>query len=150
MIRPATESDIDTLVHLAEVMHYESDYKVLPFNGEKVAKMMRALLDGYGVVFVAEKAGSVVGAIAGGVDDFWFADASHAYELGLFVLPDHRGGSAAIRLLAAFEHWAKGRGATWIDLGITTGVHAEKTAGLYKKLGYAESGKLFRKGVENV
>ena len=147
MIRVATLDDIDRIVEIGKAMHEESSYCDLPFDSVKVSNLMAGLIDGHGVVFVAEKAGAIIGGFAGGVAEFWFCDSLHAFDYGLFILPEHRGGSAAIRLLSAFEHWAKSMGAVWCDVGITTGVHTEKTARMYEKLGYNQSGILFRKGV---
>jgi GNAT superfamily N-acetyltransferase len=50
-----------------------------------------------------------------------------AFEYGLFVAPEHRGGSAGPRLARAFIEWSKEHGAAVINMGITTGVHAERT-----------------------
>lgn len=147
MIRPATVDDIETIVEIGKVMHGESSYSDLPFDCEKVHFLMAGLINGHGVVFVAEKGGNIIGGFAGGISEFWFCNSLHAFDYGLFILPEHRGGSAAIRLLSAFEHWAKAMGAVWCDIGITTGVHTEKTAGMYEKLGYHQSGVLFRKEV---
>jgi len=148
MIRVATLNDIDTIVEIGNVMHLESSYRDLPFDCDKVKCLMAGLINGHGIVFVAEKGGSIIGGFAGGIADFWFNNVSHAFDYGLFILPDHRGGSAAIRLLSAFEHWAKSMGAVWCDVGITTGVHAEKTGKMYEKLGYHQSGLLYRKEVK--
>jgi len=148
MIRPATLEDIDTIVKIGKVMHQESMYSDLPFDEVKVRNLMAGLIDGNGVVFVAERGGNIIGGFAGAVAEFWFNTAIHAFDFGLFILPEHRGGSAAIRLLAAFEHWAKEMGAMWCDIGITTGVHTEQTSRLYTKLGYNQSGVLFRKEVK--
>jgi GNAT superfamily N-acetyltransferase len=148
MIRVATFDDIDTLISIGRVMHNESAYKVLSFNDDKVGALLAGLIsEPNGVVFIAERAGVILGGFAGGISDFWFGNDSHAYDYGLFILPEHRGGSAAIRLLAAFESWAKDMGAVWCDVGITTGVHVEQTTRLYQKLGYNQSGVLFRKEV---
>ena len=147
MIRVATLDDIERIVEIGKVMHQESAYKDLPFDAEKVSHLMAGLIDGAGVVFVAERAGHIIGGFAGGISEFWFCTSLHAFDFGLFILPEHRGGSAAIRLLAAFEHWAKDSGAVWCDVGITTGVHLEQSTRLYEKLGYNQSGILFRKEV---
>ena len=146
MIRPATVDDIETIIAIGRVMHEESVYKNLSFCGDKVGSLLAVLIsERNGVVFVAEREGVILGGFAGGIADFWFGNDSHAFDYGLFILPKHRGGSASIRLLSAFEHWAKEMGAAWCDIGITTGVHLEQTSRLYQKLGYNQSGLLFRK-----
>jgi GNAT superfamily N-acetyltransferase len=150
MIRVAALGDIDTLISIGRVMHNESAYKALRFNDDKVGELLAGLIaEPNGVVFIAERAGVILGGFAGGISDFWFSNDSHAFDYGLFILPEHRGGSAAIRLLSAFESWAKDMGAKWCDIGITTGVHVEQTARMYEKLGYDKSGLLYRKALKD-
>lgn len=149
MIRVATLDDIDMIVALGAELHSESSYGCLPFNAEKVKCLMCGLIEGgYGVVFVAEKGGKIIGGIAGGVTEFWFCDELHGFDYSFFVHPEHRGGSAAFRLLLAFESWCKSMGATQMDIGITTGIHVDKTTRFYEKMGFVKSGQLFGKALE--
>lgn len=149
MIRPATLEDIETIVEIGKVMHQESSYRDLPYDCEKVGALMGGLIDGnYGVVFVAENGGEIIGGIAGGVTQFWFCDESHGFDYCFFVHPEHRGGSAAFRLLLAFELWCKRMGAKYMDIGITTGVNIDKTTRFYEKMGFVSSGCFFRKTLE--
>lgn len=149
MIRPATLDDVERLVEFGEMLHAESEYARHTYSRDKVASMMCGLIGGeYGVVFVAESGGEIIGAIAGGIDAFWFGDTLHAFDFSFYVLPDKRGGSAAFRLLLAFEHWAKAKGAVEIDIGITTGISEDKTQRFYEKMGYVQTGRLFGKALE--
>ena len=149
MIRVATLDDIETIVSLGERLHVESSYSYLPFNAMKVRYLMAGIIGGdNGVVFVAEKAGEIIGGIAGGVTEFWFCDELHGFDYSFFVHPEHRGGSAAFRLLLAFESWCKNMGAKQMDIGITTGIHVDKTTRFYEKMGFVKSGQLFRKALE--
>lgn len=149
MIRVATLDDIERIVELGGCLHAESSYGELPFDSVKVSNLMAGLIGGgYGVVFVAEKAGEIIGGIAGGVTEFWFCDELHGFDYSFFVHPEHRGGSAAFRLLLAFESWCKNMGAKQMDIGITTGIHVDKTTRFYEKMGFVKSGQLFRKALE--
>jgi GNAT superfamily N-acetyltransferase len=146
MIRLATLDDIETLVDLGELLHKESSYGYLPFDRLKVCALMAGLIEGgYGIVFVAEKNGKIIGGIAGGVTEFWFCNELHGFDYSFFVHPEHRGGSSAFRLLVAFESWVEGMGAKHMDIGITTGIHEDKTGRFYEKMGFVKSGQLYRK-----
>lgn len=150
MIRPATVEDIPVIVELGSKLHIESSYRCHAFNKDKVAKLMESLIVGgeYGVVFVAEIDGEIIGGIAGGIDEWWFGDTLHAFDFSFFIAPEYRGGSAAFRLLLAFQEWAKIRGAVEIDIGISTGIHEDKTERFYEKMGYVKTGRTFGKKLE--
>jgi GNAT superfamily N-acetyltransferase len=146
MIRAAAVHDVDALVACGEVMHKESEYSFMPYDKQKVKTViLHHMIEG--CVFVADVGGKVVGGLIGGVTDHFFNDDLHGYELAVFILPEHRGGSSALKMMKAFEMWCVDMGAKCIDLGITTGVHEDVTGRFYEKLGYNRSGSLFRKVV---
>jgi len=93
-----------------------------------------------GLVLVAEQDGVIVGALLGLASRHFFSDDITASELAVYVAPDARGGSAAGKLIRQFEGWAAEQGAVDIVLGISTEVHADRTAQLYERLGYTPSG----------
>ena len=74
---------------------------------------------------------------------WWFSDEVHGFEFSFFILPEHADGIAAIRLMTAFRLWCKRQGAKVIRVGITTGIHQEKTARLYRLIGFKDIGPLF-------
>jgi GNAT superfamily N-acetyltransferase len=53
-----------------------------------------------------------------------------------YVAPEHRGSKAGLQLLIAFQDWARKRNAAEVYMGISSGLHAEKTGALLTKLGY--------------
>lgn len=144
MIRPAKHSDIPRLVELGAIMHATTSFSHLDYSPEKTGNFLGALIDGAGVVFVAEVSGEVVGGLPGAVTEQWFNNDLVAYEYCLFVEPGKRQGIIAIRLLLAFQEWAKIKGAKEIHLGITTGVNVEGTSRLYTRLGYQYAGPVMK------
>lgn len=148
MIRPATIEDIPRIVELGNMLHQESRYAAISFSEEKVAALMKHLIQVDGVVFVAEVDGEIVGGIAGGVTEFWFSTEKQAFDYSFFLAPDARHGMQAVRLMVAFESWAKLRGARQVDMGITTDIHVDKSARLYTGMGYKDCGKLFVKEID--
>lgn len=143
MIRPAQLSDVTRIVEIGAVLHYTSAYRRISFNRAKVATLMQSLINGAGVVFVAERDGQVVGGIAGGVTAHWFSDELVGYEYSFFVLPEARHGLIATKLLIAMKAWCKAKGAKALRIGITTGINVEGTARFYRSMGFTDAGNLF-------
>ena len=153
-IRAATPADLPAVLDLGEEMHRSSVYVKYSFDRRKVHDLMSSVMRGSGVLFVAEQEFEgqkrVVGGFAGGVTEFWFGHDLVGFDYALFLLPDHRVGSIAYRLLVAFESWCKRRGAREIRLGITTGINVEATSSFYLRMGYADAGRLFTKELLDV
>lgn len=143
MIRPATHDDIPRLVELGAILHATSSYAGTALSPEKVATFLGQLIDGAGVVFAAEVSGQVVGGFAGAVTEQWFNNDLIAYDYTLFVEPGKRQGMVAIKLILAFQEWAKAMGAKEVHMGITTGIRKDSTAKLYRRLGFEYRGPLF-------
>lgn len=144
MIRPATHEDIPRIVELGRILHAESSYSSIPYIDEKVIATMRNVID-TGVIFVAEFDGEVVGGLAGGMAEQWFSNERTAFDYSFFIHPEFRRGAIAVRLMTAFCEWAKLLGAKTVRMGITTGIHVERTAKLYRAMGFNEVGPLFQK-----
>ncbi|SEB73291.1 Ribosomal protein S18 acetylase RimI [Pseudomonas saponiphila] len=142
MIRAAKHSDVPRLIELGTMLHEISSYSSMAFSPEKSAAFLHELINGAGVVFVAEVNGEVVGGMAGGIIDQWFSDDLIAYDYSLFVEPSKRNGVVAVRLIRAFQEWAKIKGAKQIYMGIGTGVNVEGTTRLYESQGLRNVGPL--------
>lgn len=145
MIRPATADDIPRIIELGTLLHATSSYSKLAFVPAKAAAFMQALMERDGVVFVAEIDGVVVGGMAGGVVDQWFSDELIAYDFSIFVEPKRRNGLIAIKLMRAFEEWARIKGAKQVHMGIGTDINVEGTSRLYEHMGFRHFGPLFVK-----
>ncbi|WP_312252724.1 GNAT family N-acetyltransferase [Stenotrophomonas sp.] len=131
------------LLLVSEQMHAESEYRQYPFAIDKMARLFGALIDGQGCVLVAERAGQIVGVMAGYCEESWFTPAKVAGEYGLYVVPEARGSRHAVGLVNAFREWALEQGADLIQIGITTGITTERTADLYERLGFRRCGIIF-------
>jgi len=145
VIRHATEKDLPALAALGEVMHTESRFRSISFVPEKLEATLRAVMSGAGCVLVAERDGKLIGGFAGIAMEYFFSTEKMAADLALFIEPGRRGGIVAAALVRAFEDWARDAGAKGLELGVSTGVHPEKTGALYERLGFARQGALFVK-----
>jgi len=143
MIREATHEDLERLLVLGYEMHQESRYKTMQYNLEKVAEFFTIAIDKpEWLALVVEIDGQVVGGFVGYAMPQWFSDDLFAGDNALFIEQRHRGGTAAARLIKKFSEWALSKGVKPgnISLGITTGVHMNKTQSLYEKLGLEQTG----------
>lgn len=142
MIRPAKHSDVPRLIELGTLLHATSSYSTMNFCPDKSAAFLHELINGQGVVFVAEVRGEVVGGMAGAVTEQWFSNDLIAYDYSIFVEPSKRNGVIAVRLIQTFQEWARIKGAKQIYMGIGTGVSVEGTTRLYESQGLRNIGPL--------
>lgn len=148
LIRRMEESDIQAMVDMGVAMvnessTYESDF----LSPTRIGVLADALLrDPDQAAWLAVDAGPTpIGMLLGFVVDDPLFDYRVAGEHLLYVRPENRGGTTAIRLIRAFEAWAKDRGARYARPGITTMIHPDRTARLYQALGYEPIGYCLRK-----
>ena len=145
MIRPAEHQDLETLIILGYSMHQESSYRGMDFDFEKVALLLdRAIDDDDYLFLVSEHNGEVIGGFVGIITKQWFGNDLTATDMALFIHPDHRGSTTALRLIRHYIAWAKEQGCRpeAIRIGITTGVDEDKTTLLYQHCGFRHAGNL--------
>ena len=134
--------DVPTLIELGRVMHQESPrFRGLDYDEEKLMQLGANLVN-QGGIFLAEKDGKPLGMILGMVTEHFFGHDLMACDLAVYVHPDHRGGTLAVRLIKKYEAWAFSMGAKVITMGVSTEVEADRTGQLYKRLGYRMTGVL--------
>lgn len=143
MIRKATHDDITRMVELGAMMHKESRFNVLGYDEEKVATLFTHLLNTEQFIEVDERDGELIGGFAGFVCEHWASKDLVSYDCGLFIMPEHRGGGVAAKLIKHFREWAIGRGAKMVTLGVNTGVEADRTARLMELLNFERIGFLY-------
>lgn len=134
LIRQAKQTDIDTITVLANKMVQDT-----VFTNIKRDRIEKILSVPTAVGFVAESE-EVIGFICGALHQQFFTQQKFASDMALYVEPKYRGGSAAFRLVKAFENWAKEKGASHIWLGQSVGQNMDDTAKFYLRLGYSMAG----------
>lgn len=90
--------------------------------------------------YIEEK---VVGTLIGVLEQQIFSDLITASVMHYDVLPEARTGGWAVRLLKAFELWAKNRNAIEIALGVNSGDSDGRTAAFLTRFGYQQVGGNF-------
>jgi GNAT superfamily N-acetyltransferase len=147
MIRPATIDDVPRLVELGAQMHAESRYRVLAFAEDKVTELYTDLIEHPdALIMVSERAGIIIGMIVARIHAPYFSRDLASGDLHLYIQPAHRGGLSGPRLIAAYMHWAKARGAKMIDLGNSARICDTALARLYEYMGFEPVGTLYQLG----
>lgn len=147
-IRLFRESDLDQCLELGRIMHEESSFRVHPFVPERVAALATVCMtDSRFVAFVAERDGRIMGMFVGLIGDHYFSDATYATDMLLYVHPQDRGSTAAIRLMSTFEKWAVDKGCCEIRVGAATGIDPQKTDRFFRGIGYSQCGIQYLKRI---
>lgn len=128
-------------------MHAESPrFARFGFDPEKAWALAARVMNEAGfMLIVADRGGELVGMFAGFVAEHFFSSARYASDIVLYVTPEYRGGTTAVRFIHIFERWAAKSGAAECVPGVSTEVHAERTEQLYERLGYKRSGVIMQK-----
>lgn len=93
---------------------------------------------------------SVAGVVVGALAPVWYnPSVLYAAELGWWMNEEHRGGSAALRLVRAFEGWAREQGALYVSLSAMRHGDTDvgRLCGIYEKMGYYEVERTFLKKI---
>ena len=145
-IRLCTSEDFGSMLELAHLMHQESPvYRDLPLERHKLLELAHASITRpeLALLIVCTTNGQITGMLGGLSTTEYFGPSITTCDLFLYVHPDHRGSSAALRLIKTYKKWAEDLGATRINLGITTGVLLAETGRLYEAAGFKHSGHLY-------
>lgn len=139
-VRHATPEDFPRIMEMGHAMHKESPrFQKFSFDDEKCRKLFDELVN-QGGVFLAVLGEEIVGMFVGMIHEHYFSSELTASDLALYVVPEHRGGSAAVRLIKAFEGWAFAHEARCMTLSSNTKVDTEKAMALFGKMGYEYCG----------
>jgi len=153
-VRRATPEDTEALIAMGQAMHAESPrYQGMRFDPAKLRRLAEylqgTLLVQPGLVLVAVQGGELVGMFVAVLSERWFSADRFVSELAVYVKPEHRGGTAFVRLVRTMERWALAQGVPDIALGVSTGIHPGRTVRAYRKLGYRLGGYTMTKNLRD-
>lgn len=137
MIRDATEADHDAIVVMyRQFMAFTPYADVLTATDDEISATIRHFI-AHAKVFVADIDGTVSGILVAVLSPAWYAP-SHtiATELAWWVAPEDRNGTAAIRLIQAFERWAKDMGASMVSMSNLEAGNGKVVASMLCRMGY--------------
>ncbi|MGH8857416.1 MAG: GNAT family N-acetyltransferase [Polaromonas sp.] len=150
-IRFATPQDVPALVALGKRMHAITRFKSFTYNEARVAQALSAAIEkgnGRYVCFVAEdSARRVVGVLLAVLEQHIFSEQLIASVMHYDVLPESRMGGWGVRLLRAFEPWARNRKVVEISFGINSGGDHSTVGRFASRMGFEKVGENFVKGL---
>jgi len=143
MIRLGTHADIPAMLAIGQAVIAQARTLDCELDPELAAKTIRqALNHRKHAVFVAEKAGHVVGFFIAVQDQFWFSKTHYATDLAFCVSDEHK--DQAVWLLRRFIRWCQSNQIKHIQLGLSTGLDGEgRTGRLYEVHGLQLVGGIY-------
>lgn len=147
MIREAVEFDLFQIAKLGEEYADEvQTHQDFPYHmPTAIANFSLAIESPYFCTFVGVKGTEIVGFLWGYVTSLPWSLTPIAFDNILYVKPEHRGTSIGVKLILAYEKWARDRDIKIACLSIASGITEERTGKLYEKLGYVKVGIQYRK-----
>lgn len=142
-IRVATPDDVFDILILAKEFSKEapSSHK---WNKDKTEQFLLSAFHNTNMeIFVIDVGGEIEGALVGLLSELYMSHTVQATELAWFVSKDYRGKPASIRLMKAFEKWAKESGANQVGMGDIEGISSLEN--LYNRLGYERAETVYLK-----
>jgi RimJ/RimL family protein N-acetyltransferase len=143
MIRVLAEDDLDAYIALRQRALRECPLAFSSSAENDFASSRESLLPSIARAPQWMLFGAFDGTLVGSVGLFGarHAKAAHRMQLwGMYVAPEHRGRGFGLQLLDAAIAHARGLGAAWIDLSVTSAADAARR--LYERAGFLEWGIL--------
>jgi hypothetical protein len=142
-IRPATPDDVFDILILAKEFSKEAPQSHKWSKAKTEAFLFSALQSDTMTILVLEVNGDIVGAIVAVVTEMYMSHTTIASELAWFVCKEYRGKPSSLKLVFAYEDWAKSKHAQVIGMGDIEGIaNLEK---LYTRMGYKKSESVYMK-----
>ena len=146
-IRDMTADDLDTFVSLGKRMHNESIEPYPPIDPDFMQKYLEMAVSMPEIFLfaIAEDDGVPMGMVAAVAGPYSFSPEIRAASDLLFVLPEHRGSRAAIKLVQKFKGWSDSVGARTANLSVATGVSPERTGRFFELMGFRPMQKTYQR-----
>lgn len=137
-----TEQDIDAIMTLACEMHREDRHRNLKLDQVKLHRFFMKALDVKLScnLLVSERSGRITGFLYATIGETFFGPSKVASCMLFYVSPKSRGSLAALKLIKAYQIWAKKNGAEQVSVHVTSSVRISQTDRMFRKLGFEVSG----------
>ena len=151
-IKEITSSDIadgsyiNEMVAFGKMVHEDSGYSSVPFDGLILAnQLIDAIQDDDGCVYAAIRDGKITGGLVANIVPMFFSAETEAIESIIYVHKDYHHTMDGPRLIRKYIQWAKDKGAFHIGLGHSVGFSAGFGLGEYlkQKHGFKEAGTIY-------
>lgn len=128
-VRLAASEDLLHAMVLGREMHAESRFRHYPLDERRAQTAFSDMVTHphTACVLLAEaSAGQLAGMLAAVVTDYFFADVRVVQDKWFYVRPEHRGSSAAMKLMLAVRRWAENRRARELNINMSVDIDRER------------------------
>ena len=135
-------ADTTAMIDLGRRFHAEGPYfRDRPYDDTRLVEIGRlGLAKGNPGLIMAERGGQLVGMAIVVAGEQFYSGAKAATVQLLYVAPEARGGSAAVKLLRAIRRWAETAGTAELHLHVTSGIDAARTDRFLRRMGFKQTG----------
>jgi GNAT superfamily N-acetyltransferase len=149
-VRRAVAGDVAALLPLCRQFHAESPvHSQLAFDDAKVERLIRNAIDelDWLAAVACDDEGAIVGMLLLYCLEGFFTREREVGDLTFWVAPEHRGGRAAWLMLSEAVKWGETKGASRIQIGITTGINHDQAERFFGKFGFERTGVLLQRSL---
>ena len=146
MLRQIKIEDIGLIIEMLHALHAESPHYIkVQVDEQYVRNNLSVMIEQPSFIGImdADLRGFMFGAAA----RQWYDIELNAHELLLYILPEHRGGLLAARLIKEFEQRARALACVHVRAGTSTRINTEDVLRLYERLGYTREGQTVTKRI---
>ena len=146
IIRDATNDDLEILIALGSKMLEESVEPYPEIDREQARKYLEVAVSmpDFFLMAIAEEE-IPIGMMTAVAGPYCFSPILRSASDLLFVLPEYRGGRAAIKLVQRFKDWADGIGTASDTMSVATGISPERTGRFFKFMGFRPMEMIYRR-----
>ena len=148
-IFPLTFEDVEPMVEMAAAMHAEGKgYVGIPYEPDAMRTWFFQAMEQPDLVFcrvLKTDDGEFAGGHLGARGPFPFSGQFLAFEIAVYIYPQFRGGFSSVRLIKAFEDWARENNCIRAQAGASIDINDDIAIGIYERLGYYNAGPVLRK-----
>lgn len=139
-----TKESAEKIIELGRKLHAESHFNDQPYDVNRCWSLLEATIklpEKYFIAFDEDFRGFIIMQI----QQHYFSGCKWASDFCLYILPEHRNGLLAPKLIKEAESWAERNGATEMTIFHNTGINTEKATSFFNKFGYKTKGYIFTK-----
>lgn len=133
--------------------HHKEGYPHLEYSEEKLrwifGRVMRDLDRDLYNQFLCYKGHQLIGYAYASISEFMFNTQRFANLEMIYIIPEYRGSRAFLKLVKAYEEWARLRGCVefWSGVALDDRIRADKISNTLEKIGYKRFGYVQKKGI---
>lgn len=137
---------MDRVIEIGRAMAAESRFSKYGFNEKKARAAVEGILGKPAtscLLLAVNSAGDIVGMLAGHAMEYFFCDGILVQDRWFYVMPEHRGSSAAVKLLMGFRRWAESRKANELCINMSVAIEMDRFNRLMTHMGFKCCGSNF-------